>query len=240
MDIYNDKNVYMDKYSDKRNFDSISLPLSKNNLSTRLNSMVRSMKLFFASFNLKSSISSSGSSTTSSGYGSLDSSCELDESYIKVSRFSEDEHDGEYGFFGTYKEYKEMVLLQKIASDIKTVVEKSTDRRIQISDYLTLRTANDVIDLSKCEPYGLKGCKLILMIQDRNEVIVRRSIYPDQGLMSTFEITLVLHLKKNMSSYFRLFDSNRFSILEQYELRKEKLYTSKHRHPYFQNQRKSV
>ena len=61
---------------------------SSDNIGDRFNSALNSLKLFFASKSFVSSGSSSRSSRLSSGYGSLDSSWELDESYVKVSKFS--------------------------------------------------------------------------------------------------------------------------------------------------------
>ena len=151
---------------------------------------------------------------------------------------SDSEESGEFGHYGTYKEYKEMALQQRIAAEIKNIVESSEEKLVKISDYLTLRTANDVVNLSKCEPCGLKGCKLIIIIQDGDDVILDKGIYPEKGLVCTFEITLVLHLKKGICQHFKFFDKNEtYNIMEQYELRKEKLYTSKHRKvlPYYKN-----
>ena len=91
---------------------------------------------------------------------------------------------------------------------------------------------NHQLGISQRNQLQFSGCKLIVIIQEGDEIILRRSIFPEKGLMCTFEITLVLHLKKRICQHFKLFDKNSsesFTVLEQYELRKEKLYTSKHR-----------
>jgi len=214
----------MYSYCDCSSLDSSYLS-SKGDISERINSALNSVKLFFASRSLKTSVSSR-SSNVSSGYGSLDNSWELEESYVKVSKLSDFEESGEIGHYGTYKEYKEMALQQRLASEIKNIVECNSQQCIKISDYLTLRMATDVVTLSKCEPCGLKGCKLIVIVQNGDEVILERSTYPEKGLMCTFEISLVLHLQRRQS--FRIFEKNEnYGIMEQYELRKETLYTNK-------------
>ena len=57
------------------------------NIGDRFSSALNSLRLFFASRSFGAS-GSSRSSRLSSGYGSLDSSWELDESYVKVAKFS--------------------------------------------------------------------------------------------------------------------------------------------------------
>lgn len=135
---------------------------------------------------------------------------------------------GENGHYGTYKEYKEMAQQQSLASEIKDLVEHDPLQNIKISDYLTLRTAGDVMNLSKCEPYGLKGCKLIVIVEDDDKVNNLGNIFPEKGLISTFEITLVLHVKRNPCRKIPFFKCQQSTshILEQYELRKEKMYKS--------------
>ena len=122
-----------------------------------------------------------------------------------------------------------MAQQQSLASEIKDIVENHPD--MKISDYLTLRTAGDVMNLSKCEPYGLKGCKLIVIIEGGVETTNLGNIYPEEGIICTFEITLVLHLKKNPCRRIPFLNckKNEMQVLEQYELRKEKMYTSKTR-----------
>lgn len=141
--------------------------------------------------------------------------------------------------YGTYKEYKEMAFQQSLASEIKELVENQPQYHIRISDYLTLRTAGDIVSLSKCEPYGLKGCKVIIIIEDFDDVIPLGSVYPEKGIVSTFEITLVLHIKKNPCRRIPFINCkpNEMIVLEQYELRKEKMYTAKNRRstPPFRN-----
>ncbi|XP_065651572.1 uncharacterized protein LOC101239318 [Hydra vulgaris] len=174
------------------------------------------------------------SNLKSSGYHSLENSCEIEDSYIKVSRFSGEEEDEKTDHYGTFKEYQEMYMQQKLASEIKSIVEHEHDEIthcITISDYLTLRTAGDVMNLSKHEPYGLKGCKLILIIEDGSKTINLGSIFPEKGIISTFEITLVLHLRKNPCRRVPFFNCKPkgMEVIEQYELRKEKMYTAKQR-----------
>lgn len=149
------------------------------------------------------------------------------------------EEDESNCHYGTYKEYREMALQQSLATEIKDLVENQENYKIKISDYLTLRTAGDIINISKSEPYGLKGCKVIVLVEDFNEVIHLGCVYPEKGIMSTFEITLVLHIKKNPCRRvpFFKFKPNEMTVLEQYELRKEKMYTAKNRRksPVFRN-----
>jgi len=196
-------------------------------------SVFDSLRLFFGSLSLKAKSSCSKQTRVqcagrrmSSGYHSFETSWEIDESYIKISKFSESVEAGECGHYGTYKEYKEMAQQQCLASEIKELVEIDTSLNIKISDYLTLRTAGDVMNLSKCEPYGLKGCKLIVIVQDVEDIRGLGNIYPEKGLISTFEITLVLHLKTNPCRKlpFLRCQPNERHVLEQYELRKEKMY----------------
>lgn len=132
------------------------------------------------------------------------------------------------GVFGTYKEYKEQQQQQALAIEIKNIIESHHQSCIKISDYLTMRTAGDVMNLSKCEPYGLKGCKLIVIIQDGSEEVNLGSIYPEKGLICTFEITLVLHIKRNPCRRIPFFRCKQMTmeVLQQYELRKEKMYTN--------------
>ena len=130
--------------------------------------------------------------------------------------------------FGTYKEYKEQMQQQQLASDIRKIIENYQDptRLLKISDFLALRTAGDVLNLSHCEPYGLKGCKLILIVNDGTEEFNLGTLYPEKGIFSTFEITLVLHLKRSPCRKLPFFRCRQqtMHILEQYELRKEKMY----------------
>ena len=153
---------------------------------------------------------------------------------IYTSIFTGKEDDDKSDHYGTFKEYQEMYLQQKLASEIKSIVEHEHDQIacfITISDYLTLRTAGDVMNLSKHEPYGLKGCKLILLIEDGNKTINLGSIFPEKGIISTFEVTLVLHLRKNPCRRIPFFNCKPkgMEVIEQYELRKEKMYTGKQR-----------
>ena len=149
------------------------------------------------------------------------------------------EEDESNCHYGTYKEYREMALQQSLATEIKDLVENQENYKIKISDYLTLRPAGDIINISKSDPYGLKGCKVIVLVEDFNEVINLGCVYPEKGIMSTFEITLVLHIKKNPCRRvpFFKFKPNEMTVLEQYELRKEKMYTAKNRRksPVFRN-----
>ena len=61
---------------------------SSDSIADKFTSALDSLKLFFASKSFVSSGSSSRSSRLSSGYGSLDASWELEESYVKVSKLS--------------------------------------------------------------------------------------------------------------------------------------------------------
>lgn len=124
-----------------------------------------------------------------------------------------------------------MAQQQSLASEIKELVEYANGdplQNIRISDYLTLRMGGDVMNLSKCEPYGLKGCKLILIIEEDDTVTHLGNIFPEKGLISTFEITLVLHVKRNPCRKLPFLKCQQTTshILEQYELRKEKMYKS--------------
>jgi len=168
---------------------------------------------------------------STSGYQSLEESLDFEDSYIKVSKFSETNESDENCHYGTYKEYKEMAFQQTLASEIKELVETQQLHNIKISDYLSLRTAGDIMNLSKYEPYGLKGCKLIIMIEEHDQVINLGCVYPEKGIISTFEITLVLHLKRNPCRRLPFMNCkpNEMVVLEQYELRKEKMYMSKNR-----------
>ena len=151
-------------------------------------------------------------------------------SFVFIENDTNNEEDDDY-HYGTYKEYKEMAFQQSLATEIKELVENQQNYHIKISDYLTLRTAGDIVNLSKYEPYGLKGCKVIILIEDFNETINLGCMYPEKGIISTFEITLVLHIKKNPCRRLPFFNCkpNEMVVLEQYELRKEKMYTSKNR-----------
>lgn len=209
----------------------------KNSSNRRINAVLENIRLFFES----SKRNRSGSNTTvysaqnslpsSSGYQSLDTSLELEESYIKVAKFTETEEKTEFSHYGTLKEYQEMEQQQKLAAKIKELIESNPTSTIKISDYLTLRTAGDVMNLSKCEPYGLKGCKLILIIDNNGQTIDLGSVYPEKGIVCTFEITLVLHIKLNPCRRLPFFNCKQavMNVLEQYELRKEKMYTGKKR-----------
>eukprot|EP00111_Clytia_hemisphaerica_P018597 TCONS_00054991-protein len=176
----------------------------------------------------------------SSGYHSLETSSkdledswDIDDTYIKVCKFTDSDDANEVGVFGTYKEYKEQMQQQQLASDIRKIIENYQEptRLLKISDFLALRTAGDVLNLSHCEPYGLKGCKLILLVNDGAEEFNLGTLYPEKGIFSTFEITLVLHLKRSPCRKLPFFRCRQqtMHILEQYELRKEKMYTSKSR-----------
>merc|ERR1711962_41934 len=206
-----------------------------HNVSDRLASFLDTVRLFFGTLTLRTKASCTKgvgfeSRRCSSGYHSFEASWEIEDSYIKISKVSEDADSEESGQYGTYKEYKEMAQQQNLASQIKELVELDACLNIRISDYLTLRTAGDVMNLSKSEPCGLKGCKLIVIIQDEHDTSPRPlgNIYPEQGLMSTFEITLVLHLKMNPCRKIPWMSCqpNTLNVLEQYELRKKKMYKS--------------
>ena len=146
---------------------------------------------------------------------------------------TDSEETNEIGVFGTYKEYKEQLQQQQLANDIKNIIENYQDptRLLRISDFLSLRTAGDVLNLSRSEPYGLKGCKLILAINDGTERFNLGTLFPEKGIFSTFEITLVLHVKRNPCRRipFLRCRQTTMHVLQQYELQKEKMYTRKSR-----------
>jgi len=137
------------------------------------------------------------------------------------------------GVFGTFREYKEQLQQQALATDIKSIIDnyQDTSRILKISDFLSMRTAGDVLNLSKSEPYGLKGCKLILIVNDGADELNLGTIYPEKGIFSTFEITLVLHVKRSPCRKIPFLRCRQATmhVLQQYELRKEKMYTSKSR-----------
>ena len=79
----------------------------------------------------------------------------------------EDAESDEPGQYGTYKEYKEMEQQQKLASQIKELVELDVALNIKISDYLTLRTAGIV--WYACRYRSCKSMEKILTISKNNE-----------------------------------------------------------------------
>lgn len=154
----------------------------------------------------------------------------IQEKPIEKKKINENERMGG-GQFGTLKEFRECQLQQTLAHQIKHVVDSYAGRNIRISDYLTLRTACNIMNLARSEPYGLKGCKVILKIEEENEKLTLGSLYPEEGIISTFEVTLVLHLKKSVPAKIpflaNMIKPKVFEIADQYELRKEKLYMYK-------------
>ena len=189
-----------------------------------------------AYYSARSSLSNSlvsGSSYERYQKCELVDSWSFEESYIKVQPFSPDQDSAEIGEFGTYEEFRECQMQQELANKIKDVVETSALRKIQITDGLCLRTACNIMNLAKSEPYGLKGCKVIILIDDVDDKFLLGSLYPEteEVIISTFEVTLVLHLKK--PCHVRFFGSGLrpkvLTVADQFELRKEKLYMSKTR-----------
>ena len=161
----------------------------------------------------------------------LDDSWNFEDTFVKVPSFSFNQEGGEIGEFGTYKDFLECQTQQDLSNQIKVVIETNSNRTLHIPDSLSLRTACDIIKLAKSEPYGLKGCDVIIKLEDVDFDFVIGKMKPEEGIISTFEVTLVLHLKR--PCHVRCFSLGlRTSVLhiaEQFELRKEKLYTTSQR-----------
>ena len=184
-------------------------------------------------YSAKTSFSDSFASMCSSGYVNegIDDVGSFEKSCVMVPPFLSAIGDGMSDEYWGYAEFEECMLHQKLASQIKKIVEGCTHRKIKMVDILSLKAACHITKVAKCEPYGMKGCKLIILIDDIDEKHFLGSLCPEEGIMSTFEVTLVLHLRR--SSCMQMFGLRRtvFNVAEQFEVRKEKLYMSKKRRP---------
>ena len=163
-----------------------------------------------------------------------DDSCASEDSYIMVPVFPSERYNGTIGDFGPYSEYRECQQQQELANQIKDIVETSVSCKILISDSLALKTACSIMNIAKSEPYGLKGCKVIVLIDDATAKHFLGSLCPEEGVVSTFEVTLALHLRKGHRR-MKVFGWRKraLQVADQFELRKEKLYMSKKRSPSF-------
>ena len=140
-----------------------------------------------------------------------------------------DECKGSELDYGTFVEFSDLEPQENMALQIKEIVAKSPDCGCtRISDFVALMIARDILELAENEPCGLQGCKVLLSLDDRMGQVGLGDFKPKDGFLCTFEVNVVLHLKRSAIRYLLPFIAcmpQTNIVSDKYSITKQKLYT---------------
>ena len=79
-----------------------------------------------------------------------------------------------------------------IEDGLKIAREKVLKCEVLIPCGLTKRIARDILIMSESEPCGVRGCSLVLHLQEKSDIIDLGKVQCDPNTVSTFEIHLTI------------------------------------------------
>ena len=129
--------------------------------------------------------------------------------------------------YGTFRDTGEAAT-ENLANQLKELVTSSPYcSSIKMSQVIAYKVANDILKEAENEPCGLKGCKVLVHLEDGERTLLGE-FHPEDGFICTFEVNVVLWLEnRGCKSFFPIFACmpRRYHISERYQLSKDKLYT---------------
>ena len=138
------------------------------------------------------------------------------------------EYPSEFASYGTFVNFSDLEPLDNLIIQIRHMVSTSPDcSRIAISESTSFRIAQDIMETAEDEPCGLKGCKVILSLEDRGIGIELGEFSPKEGFICTFEVNVILTIKRKILTSWIPFMAcmpQTLHVSDRYSIRKQKLY----------------
>eukprot|EP00794_Sanderia_malayensis_P011892 gene11892-13124_t len=160
----------------------------------------------------------------------MNRNCNTDEIDIRTTdeAFSNNSVSTE-SVYGTFLNFSDLEPVDNLLIQIKEVVSNSQhSTRVAISELVALSISRDIVELAEHEPCGLKGCTVMVYLEDCGTRTLLGDFNPKEGFLRTFEVHVDLSIKRRLLRSFIPFLACRPQtqyVSDKYEISKEKLYT---------------
>ena len=155
--------------------------------------------------------------------------------------FTEDLPETQKSWYSTFEDPLDKEKCKEVANHIedglKIAREKQLKCEILIPCGLTMKIARDIMIMSECEPCGIRGCCLLIHLEEKSSCRELVKLQCDPNTVSTFEVHLTLQedtrswctVKKFLMSVTGCFKNSVYTTTPKmlclgYKLEKQKLY----------------